>query len=262
MPERQQLLVQLLGNAANRSRGNVPSAHLLQDVTDITRGDALEIPLRTSHQQRSFTSLPLGEHRWVIRLTRPHLRHVQRQLAHPRVQLAGLETVAIPATLIGPLMRPGRHMRRNLCRHRLVDQMLQQPLRSVTIREYLLQQLSYRVTILLGHRLFSLIKSSNNLLIEINDGRFFSNLQKVGYTSRPSCDISERSQQDTNTPISHGPDSANLSFGISFAPWSLPQKENLYPSTHEAAEPCTFSPAEPVDYFTDVGSVFLSFVIT
>ncbi len=34
-----------------------------------------------------------------------------------------------------------------------------------------------------GHRLISLIKSFNNLLIETNDGLFFRLLQKVCYTS-------------------------------------------------------------------------------
>ena len=47
-----------------------------------------------------------------------------------------------------------------------------------------MQQTTHNVTIQFGHRFVSLIKSSNNLLIETNGGRFFSNLQKVCYTSQ------------------------------------------------------------------------------
>ena len=186
MTEARELLVQLRGHPTDGRRRDIAVTHRFQDRSDVARADALEVHLRTRHQQRPFASLPPGEHARMVRLARPHLRDVQLQQPNPRIQRPRLDAVAIARPRVRPLVTIRSDVLGCFRLHRLVEQVLQQPLGSVWIRKDFLQQLPENITICLGHRFCLLDQKFNNLLIETNGGLPLRYLQMVCYTATAS----------------------------------------------------------------------------
>jgi hypothetical protein len=60
----------------------------------------------------------------VIRLTAAYLRHVQLQLAHPRLELARLASVAMPFSILASLVPIGADVLAHLLLHRPIRQPL------------------------------------------------------------------------------------------------------------------------------------------